>query len=116
MFDHFVEALRSQNDIDNSLEKDGACLRLKGPLNRLVYAPTGPQNRDYDDVRRYYDAAFNGIQKALKVGMKSPFLVVVESKYFQHCKLAALLGALQALYVPIEVSMVLDFHKFYDGK
>lgn len=25
--------------------------------------PTGPVNRDYDDVRRYYDAACNGMRR-----------------------------------------------------
>ena len=28
-----------------------------------VYAPTGPVNRDYDDVRRYGDAAMKGIKR-----------------------------------------------------
>lgn len=32
-------------------------------VNFQVYAPTGPVNRDYDDVRRYYDAACNGMKK-----------------------------------------------------
>lgn len=31
--------------------------------NRLVFACTGPVNRDYDDVRRFSDAAANGIKR-----------------------------------------------------
>lgn len=35
------------------------------PGNRLVFACTGPVNRDYDDVRRFSDAAANGIKRCL---------------------------------------------------
>lgn len=28
-----------------------------------IYAPTGPLNRDYDDVRRFADAAVSGIKR-----------------------------------------------------
>lgn len=28
-----------------------------------VWSPTGPVNRDYDDVRRYQDAALAGIKR-----------------------------------------------------
>ena len=28
-----------------------------------VHAPTGPVDRDYDDVRRYSDAAMSGIKR-----------------------------------------------------
>lgn len=33
--------------------------------NRLVFACTGPVNRDYDDVRRFSDAAANGIKRSV---------------------------------------------------
>ena len=28
-----------------------------------LFSPTGPLNRDYDDVRRFYDAAEKGIKR-----------------------------------------------------
>lgn len=30
---------------------------------KLVYSPTGPLNRDYDDVRRCSDAAIAGVKR-----------------------------------------------------
>lgn len=30
---------------------------------RVVYVPTGPVNRDYDDVRRFEDAAVKGVKR-----------------------------------------------------
>ena len=102
----FHEPLRTQHEIDNSVNKEGVCLKVDGPINRLFFAPTGPLNRDYDDVRRFHDAGENGIKKALKAGFKSPLLIVLDSGKFENEKLVALLGALHALYVPIEVSEI----------
>lgn len=31
--------------------------------NKKIYSPTGPLNRDYDDVRRIADAANNAVEK-----------------------------------------------------
>ena len=42
-----------------------------------IYSPTGPLNRDYDDVRNFYDAACSGIKRALKAGSKSPLLITL---------------------------------------
>lgn len=69
----------------------------------VVYAPTGPVNRDYDDVRRYYDAAVNGIKRALKGGSRCPLLVTISKDTFPNAWSVSLLGALHALYVPIEL-------------
>ena len=73
------------------------------PSKRLIFAPTGPLNRDYDDVRRFYDASVQGIKRALSAGCKSPLLVTVKNEKFQLSQRVTLLGALQALYNPIEV-------------
>ena len=55
-----LEALQSVNA---ALEAEGAVLPVQLPAKRLVFAPTGPLNRDYDDVRRFHEAAEKGIQK-----------------------------------------------------
>lgn len=73
------------------------------PSRRLVFAPTGPLNRDYDDVRRFYDAAGAGIKRALAAGCKSPLLVTVKSDKYPLSQRVTVLGALQTLYSPIEV-------------
>ncbi|XP_022783674.1 putative aminopeptidase W07G4.4 [Stylophora pistillata] len=69
----------------------------------VVYAPTGPVCRDYDDVRRYYDAAINGTKRALKGGSRCPLLVTISKDTFPNAWSVSLLGALHALYVPIEL-------------
>lgn len=47
------------------MEKEVVVLKVPGlPGNRLVFAPTGPVNRDYDDIRRFSDAAESGIKRS----------------------------------------------------
>ncbi|XP_067938320.1 putative aminopeptidase W07G4.4 isoform X2 [Watersipora subatra] len=70
---------------------------------RLIYSPTGPLNRDEDDVRRIYDAAEAGIKRALSAGSKKPLLVSPMAHSFADADLCAILGALHALYVPLEI-------------
>ena len=63
-------------------------------------------NRDEDDVRRLNDAAFAGIERALAAGARRPLLVSparVTLPGFEDGLLAATLGALHAVYVPLEV-------------
>ena len=42
----------------------------------FILAPTGPLGRDYDDVRRYADAAETGMKRAIRAGAKSPMLLI----------------------------------------
>lgn len=95
--------LKEQASFDESLLKDGACVKVDLPAARLVFAPTGPLERDQDDVRRFADAAVAGIKRALKVGMKRPLLVRASDQAFPQADLVTLLGALHALYVPLEI-------------
>lgn len=50
------------------------------PGHRLVFASTGPVNRDYDDVRRFSDAAVNGIKRSVFAYL---FPLVMWLLYFQ---------------------------------
>lgn len=51
--------------MDRGLGEEVVVLKVPGlPGNRLVFASTGPVNRDYDDVRRFSDAAVNGIKRS----------------------------------------------------
>nr|CAD7197728.1 unnamed protein product [Timema douglasi] len=72
------------------------------PARRLVYSPTGKINREYHDVRSFSEAAGRGIKRALKAGMKSPLLVLTSHERFKQSEVVTLLGALEALYVPIQ--------------
>lgn len=50
--------------MDSGLGEEVVVLKVPGlPGNRLVFASTGPVNRDYDDVRNFSDAAVNGIKR-----------------------------------------------------
>jgi len=73
------------------------------PSRRLVYSPTGPLDRDQDDVRSIADAAEAGIKRALGAGSKKPLLVRPVDTVFADADLCALLGALHAVYVPLEI-------------
>jgi len=76
------------------------------PGGRIVVSPSGPLNRDEDDVRRLSDAASAGIKRALDSGARKPLLVAptrVALPGFEDALLAATLGALHAMYMPLEV-------------
>jgi len=98
-----TEAVDTFKKIDKSVGKKVAILPLKNGFKRMVFAPTGPLNRDYDDVRRYYDAAWDGVKKCVDAGCMNPMLVVPSDERFPCARLVASLGAMQGLYVPLEV-------------
>ncbi|MBN3294979.1 YH24 aminopeptidase, partial [Amia calva] len=98
------EPLQEYQKVDSALCEEVNLLKVPGlPGDRLVFACTGPVNRDYDDVRRFSDAAINGIKRALKAGMKRPLLVCPPHSDYKESPLVAVMGALHALYVPLEV-------------
>ncbi|XP_071948572.1 putative aminopeptidase W07G4.4 [Antedon mediterranea] len=72
-------------------------------IKRVIFSPTGPLNRDYDDVRVFADAAFAGIKRALKAGVKRPLLVRAEDDSFPEALLISVLGGFYSLYVPLEI-------------
>lgn len=73
------------------------------PSKRLVFAPTGPVTRDYDDVRCFQEAAIKGIKKALSAGCRAPLLVVPGHERYTLATRVGILGALHAIYTPLEV-------------
>lgn len=70
---------------------------------RVIYSPTGPLNRDYDDVRRIGDAAQAGLKKAVSIGSKKPLLVNCIKDAFEYSNTVSILGALEGTYTPLEV-------------
>jgi len=96
--------LQDYSSVDSSLGEEVVLLKVPGaPGNRLVFASTGPVNRDYDDVRRFSDAAESAIKRAMKAGMQRPLLVCPPHGDYEKSTLVAALGALHALYMPLEV-------------
>ena len=56
----------THSQVDSGLGEQVVVLKVPGlPGNRLVFASTGPVNRDYDDIRRFSDAAGNGIKRCV---------------------------------------------------
>jgi leucyl aminopeptidase len=75
------------------------------PGGRIVLAPTGPVQRDHDDVRRYAEAACDGVRRARDAGARSPLVVLAapprDARLVNAVKVAAL-AALGALWEPLE--------------
>jgi len=76
------------------------------PGRRLILSPTGPVTRDYDDVRRVFDAAKKGLKRAVAAGSKRPVLAVAlphaDGVIFRRMNEVALLGGLDELYRPLQ--------------
>eukprot|EP00118_Oscarella_pearsei_P024938 m.307155 g.307155 ORF g.307155 m.307155 type:complete len:528 (+) comp41963_c0_seq1:90-1673(+) len=90
---------------DQAIGKEVTFHFMDTSYKKLIYSPTGPVNRAYDDVRRYADAASKGIARALKSGCRKPVLVVPTGAHavFTRARVVAGLGAMQTLYNPLEV-------------
>jgi leucyl aminopeptidase len=73
------------------------------PGGRLILSPTGPLNRDFDDIRRFTDAAEAGTKRAIGAGVKKLLVVCPEYQEYPTAQLVVLLGALQAAYKPLEL-------------
>ena len=72
---------------------------------RLVVAPTGPLGRDYDDVRRYAEAARAGVLRARDAGAQKILLLVQpppRGEAFDEAASVAALGAVGGLWEPLE--------------
>ncbi|XP_059468370.1 putative aminopeptidase W07G4.4 [Neocloeon triangulifer] len=96
--------IEDQAGVDEALHSEGAVLKTQLPQKRLVYAPTGPLNPDFDDVRSFAETGAKAVKRALKAGIKFPVLVLPPSSPdYPECDLISLLGVLEALYVPLQL-------------
>lgn len=106
LLEKYREPLKAYKEVDPKAEEEVFLLGLsdKFPVRRLVFSPTGPLNRDYDDVRAFVDAACKGVKRATAAGSSRP-LVVLPTKQtpFTSYHVATVLGALHGLYVPLEI-------------
>ena len=97
------DAVLAQSKIDARIGKQVTLLVIEN--KRVILAPTGPLNRDYDDVRRYFDAAKLAINEAKLSGSVNPALFLPslsgDSRY-QHALEVSFLGMCQALWQPLE--------------
>lgn len=105
-----LQNLSAINGKDKSFAKE-VMLSMSGDGNVVVSSPTGPLTRDYDDVRRFGDAAAKAIKRLRQGGFRRPLLVVQApelssssndplkdySKYLEVSLLAALSECHEAL-------------------
>jgi len=96
------DALSPFAKVDAKFGDNVSVIPVSLPAEKLIFAPTGPLNRDYDDVRRFEDAALKGVKRALAAGCKTVLLVCAPAVY-NDALLVTILGALLALYVPLEI-------------
>ena len=102
-----AEKIVQAKTTDQRVGSDVLLLRAEGvPGQRLVTAPTGPLNRDFDDVRQVFDAAHKAAKIAQDAGARHPVIALnnVDSNdtRYQQAFLAAYLGVCQSLYQPLE--------------
>ncbi|WP_115719668.1 M17 family metallopeptidase [Gallaecimonas mangrovi] len=87
---------------------ESGCLLLAAdavPGKRLIASATGSLGRDYDDVRRFYEAGKKAAIVAREAGSKAPLLMVAgvpEQPRYQQAELVTLLGFWHALWQPLE--------------
>ncbi|KZN59912.1 peptidase M17 [Pseudoalteromonas luteoviolacea CPMOR-2] len=92
--------------VDARLSSQASVLLAEGiPGKRLIVAPTGPVNRDFDDVRRFFEAGQAGIAQAKAAGATKPVLMmagVPQLERYKNALQVAFLGACQTLWQPLE--------------
>ncbi|WP_462157404.1 M17 family metallopeptidase [Pseudoalteromonas sp. GB56] len=107
----FMDVLQQSSAVDSRIGQQCALVVSESaPAQRLIYSPTGPLNRDYDDVRRVFSAAKAAIEVAKQAGSVKPALYVhgiSELSGYEFASEVAFLGANQALWQPLEAR---EFH------
>lgn len=102
-----ADAIQTAQATDQRVGDETLLIMQSGvPGNRLVVAPTGPLNRDFDDVRQIFDAAGEAAKIAQRAGARHPIVMLnavdINDERYQQAHLAAYLGFCQALYQPLE--------------
>ena len=92
------EYVESAMQFDKAFTTDVSCFKCDG--KPTIYSPLDFD--DYSDVRDYHKAGKKAIERALKGGFNAPVLILPSNPKFKNGELLALLGALDALYVPIQ--------------
>ncbi|XP_004534214.1 putative aminopeptidase W07G4.4 isoform X1 [Ceratitis capitata] len=97
-----VEQFGECRAFDKAFDSVVSCFKSQQLNLPVVYSPI-QELSDYHDVRTYQKAAAKSLERAIKAGFKSPLLLVPASKRFANAELCTVLGALDQLYVPIQL-------------
>lgn len=93
-----TDFVTESKSFDKGFDKQASCFKSDGKAT--IYSPLDIDN--YSDVREYFKSAKNGVERALKAGFKKLLIVLPSTPKFKSGELSSLLGALAALYVPIQ--------------
>ena len=103
LLDKVITQIRT---LDNKVDADVVLVPAADVAGgRIVLASTGPLHREFDDVRRFGDAARAAMLRAVAAGIRRPVFVVrgrPEGGGFVRAQEVALLEALGALWRPME--------------
>ncbi|KAH8407245.1 hypothetical protein KR222_011121, partial [Zaprionus bogoriensis] len=97
-----VDTFEEHRCFDKAFDSVVSCFKSSRLDLPVIYAPVS-ELTDYADVRCYQKAAAQSLQRAIKAGFKAPLLVVPQSNRFSQTELCTVLGALEELYVPIQL-------------
>ena len=102
--------LTEYKEADDNFDKDTSFILLppNHKFRKVIYSPVGQVNRDYDDVRRFAEAAFRGAKRAIKAGCLKPLIIIptlngIFHQLYPFYDVATVLGAYEALYTPLEL-------------
>ena len=107
--DFLVKTAKLGEKVNTSLYKRGASLLASPSGQRVVISPVGSLNRCEDDVRRFFDAADEGVACAVKAGSTKPMILIYPS--MKKSLFVSILGAAKAVYTNYECRLVGKSHK-----
>merc|ERR1712227_33648 len=109
--DEFVKTAELGTKVNTALFERGASLLASPSGNRVVISSVGSLDRCEDDVRRYFDAAFDAVQCAVKAGSKKPLLLIFPGAVYKNSLVVSILGGAKALYTNYELRLIGKEHK-----
>ncbi|WP_412972361.1 M17 family metallopeptidase [Glaciecola sp. MF2-115] len=108
-------SLESQQIMDARVGVQPSLVAADVAGKRLLHVPVGKLDRDYDDVRRLFDATRNIAQTLLDSGVRKPLLEINlfgltdgQTAQLKNAIEAAYLGLCQGLWQPLEARQALD--------
>lgn len=117
-YPHIQQNLEQHQSLDKRVGGHAVLVPADVVGGRLLQVPVGQLDRDYDDVRRIFDAARNVAQTLLDSGVRKPLLEInladlneSQAVQFKNAVEAAYLGLCQGLWQPLEARQALDEHE-----
>lgn len=101
----FSGAIERAGQVDKRVGKQPLLLTTDVAGGRLIFAPTGPLLRDFDDVRSFTDAAHAAAAIARDAGAVKPVLIpfgIPDDVRYTQAASACFFGFCQALHEPLE--------------